>query len=36
MTYKNGFFLSLAVGAGNAYSHYYHGNATININLIQV
>ena len=32
-TYKN-VFLSLVVGAGNWYLHYYHGNATFNIKLI--
>ena len=28
------FFLSLVVGAGNWYLHFYHGNATFNIKLI--
>ena len=27
-------FLSLVVGAGNWYLHFYHGNATFNIKLI--
>ena len=32
-TYHN-VFLSLVVGAGNWYLHFYHGNATFNIKLI--
>ena len=30
-TYNNVFFLSLVVGVGNLYLHFYHGNATFNI-----